>query len=157
FGPHLGGQLVVRMVVEPATEIEPLRGLVPVPAVLIGQHHFHDVEPEIAEPLDQLRQHQEVVFAPRTAGFGDVVVGHFLTPVRLTDQHQAAGTETLAQQFDGTGHAAPDPGGAHARGEIDRLRRDEPGGVGVHEGDPVSDAEFNGTATGLFGEYAADV
>lgn len=45
---------------------------------------------EVAELLDQLRQHQEVVCAAGEAGLGRFLVRHFLTLVRLADQHQAA-------------------------------------------------------------------
>src|SRR5699024_11969270 len=58
--PYLGGQFVVRVPVEPAAHAEPLGRGVPIPAVLVGQHHFHDVVPEVLELPDQIREFQEV-------------------------------------------------------------------------------------------------
>lgn len=54
LGPHFSREIVIGVLIEPAAEVEPLRRLVTVPAVLIGQHHLHDVAAEFTELLDQL-------------------------------------------------------------------------------------------------------
>src|SRR5579862_3931196 len=49
FRPQLARQLIARVGVQPPADVQPLRGGVPVPAVLVGQHHLHDVAAELAE------------------------------------------------------------------------------------------------------------
>src|SRR2546423_9912320 len=56
LGPELAGQLVVRVGVQPAAHGPPLRGDVPVPAVLVGEDHLDQVPAELAEQRDQARQ-----------------------------------------------------------------------------------------------------
>src|SRR6266496_5461006 len=58
---QLAGQLVIGVGVEPAADVQPLRRGVAVPAVLVGEHHLHDIAAESAEPLDQLGQRPPLV------------------------------------------------------------------------------------------------
>jgi hypothetical protein len=154
---HLRRQLVVRVGVEPAAQVEPLGRDVPIPAVLVGQHHLHDVVPEALELTDQVRQWDEVGDGGGVAVPRGVLVRRDQPPVGLVDQQHAARAQAAAKQLGRSGDAVADPRGADARRQIDGLVRHVAGGVTVHELDAVVDTELERAGTCLLGEGRADV
>jgi hypothetical protein len=107
FRAHLACQFVAGIGVEPAADVQPLRGGVPVPAVLAGEDHLHDAAAEVAEPCDQVWQREEVVPAGGVAAVDGGLVGRFLAPVGLADQHRAAGLQAVPEEVDRAGTPPP--------------------------------------------------
>ena len=157
MGANLVRELVFGVGVKPAAHGEPLGRLVAVPAVLVGQHHFHDVAAEAAERGEQFRQQEKVGDRGGMAPPGHLIGWRHLPPVGLADEDDPSGAQTPLQQFDGAGHAPADPGGADTGGHMDLLVSHKAGGIAMDETDLVGHAEFHGPALRLFGEQRAQV
>jgi len=138
---HLLGQLVTGIVVKPAADVEPLRRGVPVPAVLVGEDHLHDITAEFAELFDQLRQREKVVLAGGVTALDGGLVGRLTAPVRFADEHHAAGGEAASEKVDCAGYPAAYPSCADIRNEVDRMVGNVTRCVAVYEADLVGDAD----------------
>lgn len=99
--------------------VSPFGRLVPVPALLISEDHFHNIITQLAEGTDQFRKHQEIGDGTGKALPGNLFRRRQLPPVGFADQEDSSGEEALRQKFDGAGDSASDPRGAetgrHAR------------------------------------------
>ena len=157
LGANLVRELVFGVGVKPAAHGEPLGRLVAVPAVLVGQHHFHDVAAESAERGEQFRQQEKVGDRGGLTAPGHIFARRQLPPVGLADEDDSARAQTPLQQFDGAGHAPADPGGADTGGHSDLLVSDEAGSIAMEEPDLIGHAEFHGPVLRLLGEQRAQV
>ena len=76
FQGQLGSNLLYEVVVgirfEPSTHGEPLGRLVPIPAFLVSQDHFHNVVVEVAERRDKFWKHEKVGDRIGKASLGNV-------------------------------------------------------------------------------------
>src|SRR5512139_1677596 len=111
FGSYIWREVVVGIHFEPSAHGEPLGRLVPVPAVLICQNHFHDVVVEVAEVREKSWKREKFGGRSGKASFGNVFRRRQLPPVRLADEDDPSGAEALRQEFDGAGDSPTDPGG----------------------------------------------
>ena len=157
FGANLVREFVVGIGCQPAAHGQPLGRLVSVPAVLVGQYHFHDIAAEAAERGEQFRQQEEVGDRGGLTPPGHLFRRRQLPPVGLADEDDPAGAQASLQQLDGAVHAPADPGGADTGGHIDLLVSDIAGGIAMDEPDLVGDAEFSSAAVRLLGEQLAQV
>src|SRR4029077_2232488 len=130
---------------------------VPVPAFPAGQDHFDDIAAQVAEPFDQVRQGQEVITADGVAALDGGLVGRFLAPVWLPDQHHAAGLQAVPEERYRARYAAADPGGTDARGDAHRGVGDVARRVAVREADPGVHSQLGGPGAGGGDEHRADV
>ena len=142
---HLAGEFVAGVGAEPAVDVQSLRGGVPVPAVLAGEDHFHDVVAKVAELLDEFGQRQELVLAGGVAALAGGLVGRVLAPVGFVDQHHPVGLQAVPEELERPG-AVADPGGADASGDAGRLTGHIARRATVHEADLIVYAQLGGRA-----------
>ena len=147
---------VTGMLVQPLGHRPPLRSHVAVPAVLVGQHHLHQLRPGRGKAVQGARQRHELPGA-QPQRLVRPLRGR-LPPERLADQQQATRGQGRPHQGDGAGQPPADPGRPDAGDRVERLRlHAERAGVGPHEPDPVGHAQVSGPDPRRRHEDLADV
>ena len=157
MGTNLFREFVVGIGFELAAHGQPFDRLVAVPAVLVGQHHFHDVAAQGAERGEEFRKGEEVGDGVGETALGDLFRRRQPPPVRFAYEDDPAGAQAPRQQLDGAGDAPADPGRADTGRHLGLLVGDIAGGIAMDEPDLPGDAEFFGTAFRLLGEQPAQV
>ena len=128
------------VLVQPPGHRPPLRGHVPVPGVLVGEHHLHQLRPSALKTVQRGGQRHELSRA-QAERLVRSLRGR-LTPEWLADQQQPAADQRGPHEADGAAQPAADPGRPDAGDRVERPRlRSERAGVGPHELDPVGDPQ----------------
>lgn len=152
----LGVHWVVGVSVQPLTQGPPLRSLVTVPAVFVGEDHLHQVDPRGVEHLEQTGQVGELIGTTAKCRAGRR--WRFLAPERLPDQEEPVSADRAAQQVDRACYAATDPGGTEAARNVERTGLANLGaGVALLDQDTVCHGEFGGPAPGGADEHFGEV
>src|SRR5512143_662090 len=108
FGSNIFREVVVGIRFEPSAHGEPLGRLVPVPAVLVCQNHFHDVVVEVAERREKFWKQEKVGDRTGKASLGTQDNGSHCGPsrtlnrwgIRTSDWHFIAGGDGFQVRVD---------------------------------------------------------
>ncbi len=136
---------------------EPFGRFISIPALLVGQDHFHNIVAEFTEIVDKFWKHAKVRNSISPASLGYVLRWRQLQPIRLAGENDSLGAKAFRQKLDSSRYTPADPRGADTGCHTNFFTGDIAGSVAVNELDSVSNSEFFGAAFCLRGKQLTHV